>query len=163
MRPANPAGRISEQSQSKTMFLTPEIAKAQLRILSDDEDTDLALKAAAAEKAVISHLDRAVFETQAELDAAIAAIPAALSAAKAAYMLADLDASLIADAELCLIERAHALDVYSRAVFAAARTRRGVLIDPVILAEMQLALEDLYEREGYAPTRLMDAYRHYGA
>lgn len=145
------------------MFLTPEIAKAHLRIIGDDEAADLTLKAAAAELAVIGYLDRAVFETQEALDAAIAAIPAALSAAKAAYTLADSDADLIDDADLCLIERAHALDVYSRAVFAAARTRRGVVIDPVILAEMQLALEDLWERREYAPTRLMDAYRHYGA
>ena len=143
------------------MFLTPEIAKAQLRIIGDGEAVDLELKAAAAEKAVISHLDRAVFETQEALDAAIAAIPAALVAAKAAYVAADAAADLIDDADLCLIERAHALDVYSRAVFAAARTRRGILIDPVILAEMQLAIEDLAERRPYVPTRLMDHYRNY--
>lgn len=145
------------------MFLTPEIAKAHLRIIGDDEAVDLALKSAAAEQAVIAHLDRAVYADQTALNAAIAAVPAALVAAKAAYIAADDDANLIADYDLCLIEKAHAFNVYSRALFNAARTRRGLVIDPVLLAEMQLALEDLWERDAYAPTRLMDPYRHYGA
>lgn len=144
------------------MFLTPEIAKAHLRIIGDDEAADLALKSAAAEQAVIGSLDRAVYADQDELAAAIAAAPAALSAALAAYLAADALAALLEDDDLRTAEKKQALDVYSRAAFACDRTRRGIVINSLILSEMLLALEDLYERRTYAPTGLLDSLRHYG-
>ena len=143
------------------MFLTPAIAKAHLRIIGDDEAVDLALKSTAAELAVIGELDRAVFVDQAALTAAIAAAPAALVAALNAWEVADEQASLIQDASLRAAERRQALDVHDRAKFAIARTRRGVVINSLILSEMLLALEDLYERRPYAPTGLLDPLRVY--
>ena len=156
------------------MFITPEIAKAHLRIIGDDEAADLTLKSAAAEQAAVSYLDRAVFVDQAALDVAVAAVPAALVAAKAAFLAADAAALVIADAELAAIESAHALDVYTRARFAADRTRRGLVIDPLVTSAMLLILGDLWEHRNdteagtvsaipYGSRCLLDAYRHYGA
>ena len=143
------------------MFLTPAIAKAHLRIIGDDEAVDLALKSTAAELAVTGMLDRAVFVDQAALTAAIAAAPAALAAASVAWLAADALAELIESNDLRLAEKKQALDVYNRAAFAGARNRRGVVINSLILSEMLLALEDLYERRPYAPTGLLDTLRVY--
>lgn len=157
------------------MFLTPEIAKAHLRIIGDDEAADLALKAAAAEAVAASYLDRAVFADQGALDVAIAAVPAALSAAKAAYVLAAANAALITDLDLRLIEEVHAADVYTRALFAASRTRRGLVADALVISASLLILGELWESREDAvvgvPVNalpngarcLLDAYRHYGA
>lgn len=156
------------------MFITPEIAKAHLRIIGDDEAVDLALKSAAAEQAAIRYLDRAVYADQAALDVAIAAVSAALSTAKAAYVIAAADAALIADLDLRLIEETHATDVYTRALFAAARVRRGIVINPLMTSAMLLILGDLWEHRNdsepgtvsaipYGSRCLLDAYRHYGA
>jgi hypothetical protein len=156
------------------MFITPEIAKAHLRIVGDDEAVDLALKSAAAEQAAVSYLDRAVFVDQAALDVAVAAVPAALVAAKAAFLAADAAALVIADAELAAIESAHALDVYTRARFAADRIRRGLVIDPLVQSAMLLMLGELWERRSetengtvttlpYGARCMLDAYRHFGA
>ena len=45
-------------------------AKAHLRVTADDEDSDIQLKLNAATRMAINYLDRDVFDTQAELDAA---------------------------------------------------------------------------------------------
>jgi len=157
------------------MFITQEIAIAHLRLTADDIDSDITLKSDAAEQATIGYLKRAVYENQAKLDAAIAQVPAALAAAKDVYASADAAASLIADRELCLIEKTYAFDVYRNAKFAAASTRRGLVINSAILSAMLLILGDLWENRedtavGLSVTPvpngarcLLDAYRHYGA
>lgn len=48
-------------------------AKAHLRVIHDDEDGDIRLKLSAATRMAIVYLDRDVYESQEELDAAIAA------------------------------------------------------------------------------------------
>jgi len=157
------------------MFLTLDIAKAHLRVIGGDEDADLALKCDAAEGIAVAHLDRAVYADQAQLNAAIAAAPAALAASRAAFLAADAAAALIEDEKLRELEEAHAFDVYSRAIFAVARIRRGHVINPVILSAMLLILGGLWEsRENTVigvsvasipdgAYRLLDAYRHCGA
>ncbi|MDH6185486.1 head-tail connector protein [Polaromonas sp. CG_23.6] len=157
------------------MFITPTIAAAHLRLVGNDVGADITLKAEAAEQAAISYLDRAVYEDQAQLDAAIALVPAALAAAKAAYAAADDAATLIADTDLCLIEKTYAFDTYLKAKFAAARIRRGLVINSAIQSAMLLILGDLWENRedtavGVSVTPvpngarcLLDAYRHYGA
>jgi len=149
------------------MFITPEIAKVHLRDPSADA-ADLALKSAAAELSAVSYLDRAVFADQTTLDAAVALVPAALIAAKAAFSAADAAADLIADVDIRLIEKAYALETYSSAVFSAARTRRGILINAAIQSAMLLTLGHLWEnREDasipYGAQCLLDAYRNYSA
>ena len=157
------------------MFITPAIAAAHLRLVGNDVGADITLKADTAEQAAISYLDRAVYETQTQLDAAIVQVPAGLATAKAAYIAADVAAGLIADADLCLIEKTYAFDTYLKAKFAAARVRRGLVINSAILSAMLLILGDLWENRedtvvGASATRLpngarclLDAYRHYGA
>lgn len=48
-------------------------AKSHLRVVSDFEDSDIQLKLNAATRMALSFLDRDVYATQAELDAAVAA------------------------------------------------------------------------------------------
>lgn len=157
------------------MFITPAIAAAHLRLLGDDVGSDAMLKADAAEQAAIDYLDRAVYDGQGQLDAAIALVPAALATAKATYVAADVAAGQITDTELCLIEKTYAFDTYLKAKFAAARIRRGLVINSTILSAMLLILGDLWENRedtavGVSVTPvpngarcLLDAYRHYGA
>ena len=158
-----PCGAHLRATPKPPMFLTPAIAKAHLRIIDDNEAADVALKSEAAELAVIGHLDRTVYLTQAEMDTAVAAQPAALSGAMAVWVFANAAADLIADETLRLAEKKQAHDVYTAATFACARVRRGIVINSLILSEMLLALEALYERRSYTPTGLLDSLRHYGA
>lgn len=157
------------------MFITPEIATAHLRLTADDVGSDIMLKADAAEQIAISYLDRAVYDHQLQLDAAVALVPATLAVAQSAYIAADAAASLIADGDLRQIEKTYALDVYRQAAFSAARIRRGMVINSPVLSAMLLILGDLWENRedtavgvSVAPVPngarcLLDAYRHWGA
>ena len=127
------------------MFITSAIAKDHLRIAGDDGADDLDLKSAAAEQAVVDYLDRAVFADQAALVTAVAQVPGRLAAAKLACLEATAAAQLVADMDLRQSEQAYAEEVYLKAAFAAARTRRGILINPAILSAMLLMLGDLWE------------------
>lgn len=126
-------------------FLTLSQVKTHLRIDGSDSDSDLMQKIAAAELAAINHLQCNVYTDQAELDAAIAAVPVALSAAKAAYVIAEAEAAAIEDVDLSLIEQAHAMDVYMRAVYSANRTRNGIVINDLVIAAMLLTVGWLSE------------------
>lgn len=53
-------------------LVTLEQAKAHLRVVSGFEDLDIQLKLNAATRMAIAYLDRDVYATQAELDAAVA-------------------------------------------------------------------------------------------
>ena len=97
------------------MFLTLSQAKAHCRIDGTDGDSDLTLKIAAAERLALEHLQCDVYADQPTLDAAIAAVPAQLAAAKSAYEAAYTVAVAIADVDLSLNEQAHAMSVYMRA------------------------------------------------
>lgn len=126
-------------------FITLAQAKFHCRITDTDSDADLTLKISAAERAAIEYMQCEVYADQPALDAAIAAVPAALSAAKAAYILADAAADLIEDADLSLNVKAHALDVYMRAVYSAVRVRNGIVINDLVISAMLLILSWLYE------------------
>lgn len=54
-------------------LVTLEQAKLHLRVIGDDEDTDIQLKLNAATEMAVAFLDRAVYASQADMDAAIAA------------------------------------------------------------------------------------------
>ena len=126
-------------------YITLTQAKAHLRIDDTDGDTDLTLKIAAAERAAIEYLQCNVYADQSALDTAIAAVPATLSAAKAAYIIADADADALTDYDMALDGKAHAMSIYMRAVYAATRTRQGVVINELITAAMLLILGRLFE------------------
>lgn len=126
-------------------FITLSQAKAHLRIDDTDGDTDLTLKIAAAERAAVEYLQCNVYADQTALNAAIAAVPAALATAKATYDAAYIVAAAIEDVDLSLMEQAHAMSLYMRAVYAATRTRQGVVINELIIAAMLLILGRLFE------------------
>ena len=126
-------------------FLTLTQAKAHLRIDDTDGDTDLTLKLAAAERAAIEYLNCNVYADQTALNTAIAAVPATLAAAKVTYDAAYLVAIAIADPDISLIEQAYAMTVYMRAVYAATRTRQGIVINEQVQSAMLLILGRLYE------------------
>jgi hypothetical protein len=126
-------------------FISLDQAKAHLRIDDSAGDTDLTLKIAAAERAATEYLQCNVYADQTALNAAIAAAPATLAAAKVTYDAAYLVAIAIADADISLIEQAYAMTVYMRAVYAATRTRQGIVINEQVQSAMLLILGRLYE------------------
>jgi hypothetical protein len=126
-------------------FIILATAKAHLRIDDTDGDTDLTLKIAAAERMSVEYLQCNVYADQTALDTAIAAVPATLAAAKVAYDAAYLAAVAIDDVDLSLMEQAQAMTVYMRAVYAATRTRQGVVINELIIAAILLILGRLFE------------------
>lgn len=124
-------------------FLT--LTQAQQHLRGDFDEADLSLKIAAAERAAVEYLQCNVYADQTALDTAIAAVPATLAAAKVAYDAAYIVAAAIDDVDLSLIEQAHAMSLYMRAVYSATRTRQGVVINELITAAMLLILGRLFE------------------
>ena len=102
-------------------FLTLAQAKAHLRVDGSDEDADLTLKIAAAERAATEYLQCNVYADAPAL------------------------ATAIADTDLSLMEQAQAMSVYMRAVYEATRTRHGVVINELIQSAMLLILGWLHE------------------
>ena len=121
------------------------IAQAQAHLRGDFDEADLLLKIAAAERSAIEYLQCNVYADQTALDTAIAAVPAMLSAAKAAYIIADATADALTDYDLALDSKAHAMSLYMRAVYAATRTRQGVVINELIQSAILLTLGWLNE------------------
>lgn len=126
-------------------FLTLAQAKAHLRIDDSDGDTDLTLKIAAAERVATEYLNCNVYADSSALSTAIAAVPATVAAAKVTYDAAYLVAIAIEDADVSLIEQAHAMNVYMRAVYVATRTRFGIVINEQVQSAMLLILGRLCE------------------
>ena len=124
-------------------FIT--LTQAQQHLRSDSDEADLLLKIAAAERAAIEYLQCNVYADQTALDAAIAAVPATLSAAKAAYIIADAAADALTDYDMALDGKAHAMSLYMRAVYSATRTRQGVVINELIQSAILLTLGWLNE------------------
>ena len=126
-------------------FITLAQAKLHCRITDSDSDTDLTLKISAAELAAVEYLQCNVYADQSALNTAVAAVPATLAAAKAAYIVADAAADALTDYDLAIDGKAQALSVYMRALYAATRTRNGVVINDLIIAAMLLILGRLFE------------------
>ena len=124
-------------------FIT--LSQAQQHLRTDSDEADLLLKIAAAERAAIEYLQCNVYADQSALDTAIAAVPNNLLTAKATYDVAYAAAINIDDLTLSLMEEAHAMSLYMRAVYEATRTRQGVVINELIQAAMLLMLGRLYE------------------
>ncbi len=127
-------------------FITLSQAKSHCRIDGSASDADLLLKIEASERSAIEYLGCNVYDDETSLAAAIAAVPAALVAAKAAYNAAYDVAIAIEDADLSLIEETQAMAVYMRAVYAATRTRNGIIINDLIISAMLLIVGWLFEQ-----------------
>jgi len=121
------------------------LAQAQAHLRGDFDEADLTLKIAAAERSAIEYLQCNVYADQTALDTAIAAVPAMLSAAKAAYIIADAAADALTDYDMALDGKAHAMSLYMRAVYSATRTRQGVVINELIQSAILLTLGWLNE------------------
>ncbi len=117
------------------------LAQAQAHLRGDFDEADLTLKIAAAERSAIEYLQCNVYADQTALDTAIAAVPAMLSAAKAAFDAACAAAEAIDDVDAYT----QALSVLSRAGYAATRTRQGVVINELIQSAILLTLGWLNE------------------
>lgn len=71
--PAEQPDPPAAQQPPRTELVTLQEAKAHLRVDGDDDDADITLKLRAAEEMAVAYLDRAVYPSQAALDAAVAA------------------------------------------------------------------------------------------
>lgn len=123
-------------------------AKSELRVTHDAEDADIARKLAAAEEQAAAFLGRNVYATQEDLDAAVAAAPAALSAATTAYDAA-MEASGAVDVaiERELHERL-AKDTYNAAIETWQRTVRGMVVNDSVRTAILLITASLWEHRG---------------
>jgi hypothetical protein len=120
-------------------------AKAHLRLESDYPDAQVQGRLDAAERMAAEFLNRRVYQDDAALAAAIAAVPAALVAAGNAYEAALAAAEALDD---CVAEQAaksYALRVYREAQTVACETYAAVVINPQIEAAMLLTLGHLFE------------------
>lgn len=126
------------------MLTSLPTAKLHLRVDGTEEDTLLAVYIGAAEASAAEFLNRAVFADQTALDAAVAAVNAALVAAGTAYETALTAAAAITDEVARTAAEAYAEDVYARAQTAAAETRAGMVINSAVQAAILLTLGHLY-------------------
>ena len=120
-------------------------AKAHLRVASDYPDAQVEVYLGAAESMAAQFLNRNIYADQTALDAAVAAVPAALIAAGVAYEAAIEAAADIVDtvAQAAAVE--YAEGVYAVAQDSARRTRAGIVIDDMIRAGALLILGHLFE------------------
>lgn len=125
------------------MLVTLEEAKAHCRA-EDQPDAQIAAYIPAAEDAVQGHLNRRVFATQSDLDAALDDLPDELAAAQTAYQAA----KAAADAEPDATKRAAMLSVaearLAAATLKAQRTLNGIVLTPSIKAAILLAINHLF-------------------
>lgn len=120
-------------------------AKAHLRLESDYPDDQVQGKLDAAESSAAQFLNRRIFEDQGALDTAVAAVPAALVAAGAAYQAAMTTAGEIEDAVARCAAEGYALRVYRSAQTAADETYAGIVMNPQIEAAILLTLGHIFE------------------
>jgi hypothetical protein len=120
-------------------------AKAHLRVASDYPDAQVSVYLNAAETMAAQFLNRNVYADQTALDAAVAAVPAALIAAGVTYDAAIDAAELIEDDVASDAAAQYAEDVYAAAQDSARRTRAGIVIDDMVRAGVLLILGHLFE------------------
>lgn len=124
-------------------LLTPEECIVHCRAEPDDAPL-LASLLASAESAVAGHLNRAVFASAAELDAALDGLPDAAGAAQDAYegaiaRAASLDSPAARDMAIEVARQRLA-----EAVQSFNRTLHGMVVTPRVEAAVRLTLGSLY-------------------
>jgi hypothetical protein len=121
-------------------LLTLEQCRTQCRVCDEDSDADLASLLSSAEDACAAYLNRRLFESAAELDSALDALPSRASEAKSAYDAAIAEAKTIEDdAGRCMaikvaIQRRDDFDI------EAQRTLSGLVANGSVLAAVRLTL-----------------------
>ncbi len=124
------------------MLVTLDQARQHCRADAAD-DALLTLYAGAASDAAVQFLNRQVFQTQTELDAAIAAVPADLAAADAEYEAAMAAAAELEGSARCAAEAA-AIRARDAARTEADEIMRGIVSNDSIRAAVLLILGHLY-------------------
>jgi len=120
-------------------------AKAHLRVGVGYPDEQVVPYLNAAESSAAQFLSRRIFENQGALDTAVAAVPAALSAAGTAYQAAMTTAGAIEDDVARRAAEGYALRAYRDAQTAASETYAGIVINPQIEAAILLTMGHLFE------------------
>lgn len=126
------------------MLIDLPTAKLHLRVDGAAEDAILALYIGAAEQSAMDFLNRKVYADQVALDEAVAAVPAALSAAQAAYAIAVAEANALTDYGMADARKAQAFDTYTMAHMLARETRAGMVVNAAVKAAILLILGHLY-------------------
>lgn len=126
-------------------------ARGHLRVDPDYPEAQVALYLNAAERLVAEFLNRRVFADDAELVAAVIAVPAAVTAASAAYDTALEAAADIEDDATQRAAREHACRAYARAKTAARETYDGIVVNEAIEAAILLTMTSLHENRGDDP------------
>lgn len=125
-------------------LLTLDQARLHCRVTGTAEDALLQSAIESASDIAAAYLNRQIYATAMERDAALDAAPSALSAAGIAYDLAMIDITLIEDD----IERTAAAEVARRKLAAAKdafrRTLDGVVLNDSIVAALNLIVGQLY-------------------
>jgi Phage gp6-like head-tail connector protein len=130
-------------------------AKAHLLVEADYPDAQVAGYLSAAERAVAEFLNRRIYAAQDALDAAIADVPASVSAASSAYKAALEAAAQIEDATAQEMATEHAERAFSAAKAAARETYDGIVMNDAIKVGILIVLAHLSEeREGGAASAL---------
>ena len=126
------------------MIVSDIQARQHLRINAGEDDGNLELYVAAAEKYAQAYLDRNVYADDASLTAAIAAIPATLGSAQTAYDAAVAAAALLGGGIVQDAAYAQACAAYEFAQDDARRTMCGIVTDELMAAATLLILGHLY-------------------
>lgn len=126
-------------------LLSKEVAKSHQNIVGDDEDADIEIKLEAAEQAAAAYLNRNVYATQADLDAAISAAPAACAAARQAHEAAVSAAMAIENSTDRAATLLGAHTRFDAASIDNIRIYRGIVITSAIKAAILLIFGKLYE------------------
>lgn len=121
------------------------VARAHLRLEDDYPADQIEPKLEAAESAAAQFLNRQIFVDDATLQAAVAAVPADLTAAGTAYRDACEAAQAIEDDVARCAALEYACKVYRDAQTAARETYAGIVINSQIEAGILLTLGHLFE------------------
>ena len=134
------------------MTLVPlHVAKMHIRA-EDAADDEVTPYLSAAELAAASFLNRQVYATQGELDAAVAGVPAILTAAGVAHTAAVEAAEALEDAIARATGVAYADTVYARAQDEAREIRAGMVVNDAVKAAILLLFGHLHANREDAVT-----------
>ena len=125
-------------------FVTLEEAKLHLRVDGTDEDALIGVYIAAAEKSAIALLDRGVYADGTALGVAKAAAPVELDSAIAAYEAAMTAAEAMTDANAIAAAVQAAGNDLLRAQVAHRQAMDGIVVNDVIKAAVLLIVGSLY-------------------
>lgn len=134
------------------MTLVPlPVAKMHIRA-EDAADDEVTPYLSAAELAAASFLNRQVYATQGELDAAVAGVPAMLTAAGVAHTAAAEAAEALEDAIARTTVVAYADTVYARAQDEAREILAGMVVNDAVKAAILLLFGHLHANREDAVT-----------